>query len=247
MLTLSRLCSGYKSLQILWDIELCLQEGEWLALLGSNGTGKSTLLKTVAGLLKPLKGEMYYLGREISGIPVHERVQLGISLVPEGRRLFTGMTVKENLTMGAYTRNGTGELVRQIDRVFHLFPQLQEREKQVAGTLSGGEQQMCAIGRALMSQPRLLLIDELSLGLAPMVVDGILETLLTIKQEGVTLMMVEQDVYTALVYANRGYVLQEGKIIKSGEAQTLLSDPDIQKNYLGDLEEGDDIFSVGRV
>ena len=233
MLALHHLDSGYKPLQILWDIELFLEKGEWLAILGSNGAGKSTLLKTVAGLLKPFQGEIWYESKEISSVPVYERVKLGIALVPEGRRLFTGMTIRENLMMGAYQQNGNSRNTEQLEKVFDLFPHLKGREKQVVGTLSGGEQQMCAIGRALMSRPKLLLIDELSLGLAPVVIEKILETLVTIQQEGVTLVVVEQDVYTALVYANRGYVLQEGRIVKSGEAKRLLSDPDIQKGYLG--------------
>jgi branched-chain amino acid transport system ATP-binding protein len=233
MLAVHHLGSGYKPLQILWDIEFSVQEGEWLALLGPNGAGKSTLLKTIVGLLKPFQGEIWYLGKEISALPVHEMVRLGIALVPEGRRLFAGMTVRENLMMGAFSQNENGKITEQLQRVFDLFPVLKEREKQVVGTLSGGERQMCAIGRALMSRPKLLLIDELSLGLAPVVVDGLLETLVAIKQEGVTLLVVEQDVNTALAYADRGYVLREGRIVKSGEAKQLLEDPSIQKDYLG--------------
>ncbi len=233
MLAVHHLGSGYKPLQILWDIELSVQEGEWLALLGPNGAGKSTLLKTIVGLLKPFQGEIWYLGKEISALPVHEMVRLGIALVPEGRRLFAGMTVRENLMMGAFSQNENGKITEQLQRVFDLFPVLNEREKQVVGTLSGGERQMCAIGRALMSRPKLLLVDELSLGLAPVVVDGLLETLVAIKQEGVTLLVVEQDVNTALAYADRGYVLREGRIVKSGEAKQLLEDPSIQKDYLG--------------
>lgn len=233
MLAVHHLGSGYKPLQILWDIELSVQEGEWLALLGPNGAGKSTLLKTIVGLLKPFQGEIWYLGKEISALPVHEMVRLGIALVPEGRRLFAGMTVRENLMMGAFSQNENGKITEQLQRVFDLFPVLKEREKQVVGTLSGGERQMCAIGRALMSRPKLLLVDELSLGLAPVVVDGLLETLVAIKQEGVTLLVVEQDVNTALAYADRGYVLREGRIVKSGEAKQLLEDPSIQKDYLG--------------
>jgi branched-chain amino acid transport system ATP-binding protein len=190
-------------------------------------------LKTIVGLLKPFQGEIWYLGKEISALPVHEMVRLGIALVPEGRRLFAGMTVRENLMMGAFSQNDNGKITEQLQRVFDLFPVLKEREKQVVGTLSGGERQMCAIGRALMSHPKLLLIDELSLGLAPVVVDGLLETLVAIKQEGVTLLVVEQDVNTALAYADRGYVLREGRIVKSGEAKQLLEDPSIQKDYLG--------------
>jgi branched-chain amino acid transport system ATP-binding protein len=233
MLALHHLDSGYKPLQVLWDIELSLQEGEWLALLGPNGAGKSTLLKTIVGLLRPFQGEIWFEGAEIGPLPVHERVQLGISLVPEGRRLFDGMTVQENLMMGAYIQDEEKTISEQLQGVFDLFPILKERERQVVGTLSGGEQQMCAIGRALMCLPRLLLVDEMSLGLAPVVVDVLLETMLAIRKEGVTLLVVEQDVNTALAYAGRGYVLQEGKIVKSGDAGDLLADPHIQKEYLG--------------
>jgi len=233
MLTLHHLDSGYKPLQVLWDIGLSLHKGEWLALLGPNGAGKSTLLKTVVGLLRPFQGEIWFEGAEIGAIPVHERVQLGISLVPEGRRLFDGMTVLENLMMGAFAQDQDQAVSEQLREVLDLFPILEERERQVVGTLSGGEQQMCAIGRALMCLPRLLLVDEMSLGLAPVVVDVLLETMLTIRKKGVTLLVVEQDVNTALAYAGRGYVLQEGRIVKSGDAADLLTDPHIQKEYLG--------------
>jgi branched-chain amino acid transport system permease protein len=237
MLELSQVGSGYKPLQVLWNIDLSLREGEWLALLGSNGAGKSTLLKTIAGLIKPFQGEIRYQGRNLSALPAHERVALGIALVPEGRRLFAGMTVRENLMMGAFIQKEDGREAGQLQRVFDLFPVLKAREKQVVGTLSGGERQMCAIGRALMSRPKLLLVDELSLGLAPVVVDGLLETLVAIKEEGVTLLVVEQDVNTALVYADRGYVLREGRIAKSGPAPQLLADKSIQQDYLGTWED----------
>ncbi|MBA4393041.1 MAG: branched-chain amino acid ABC transporter ATP-binding protein [Desulfobacca sp.] len=233
MLELRRIGSGYKSLQVLWDIELVVRQGEWLALLGVNGAGKSTLLKTIAGLIKPFAGELRYQGNTINEIPVHERVALGISLVPEGRRLFKGMTVEENLLMGAFWYNDRKKEKEQMDHIMTIFPILKERRKQAVGTLSGGEQQMCSISRALMSQPRLLLIDELSLGLAPVVVDDLMETLISIKKSGVTLVVVEQDVYGALMYADRGYVIQEGRMIQNGEARELLSDPVIQKGYLG--------------
>ncbi len=233
MLALYHLDSGYRPLQVLWDIGLWLQEGEWLALLGPNGAGKSTLLKTVVGLIRPFRGEIWFEGEEIGQTPVHKRVQLGISMVPEGRRLFDGMTVKENLMMGAFIQDEDRIVSERLNGVFGLFPILEERERQVVGTLSGGEQQMCAIARALMSQPRLLLVDEMSLGLAPVVIDVLLETMLTIRGKGVTLLVVEQDVNMALAYAGRGYVLQEGKIVKSGNAAELLADPHIQKDYLG--------------
>lgn len=232
MLDLRGLGTGYRTLQVLWDIELSLKKGEWLALIGPNGAGKSTLLKTIAGLLKPFQGKILYRGEEINVIPVHERVRLGISLVPEGRRLFTGMTVKENLMMGAFAQTDNGKDAEQLQKVYDLFPILKVRGKQVVGTLSGGEQQMCAIGRALMSRPKLLLVDELSLGLAPIVVEGLLDTMNAIKQEGVTLIVVEQDVNTALMCADRGYVMREGMIVKSGEARQLLEDPGLLKEYL---------------
>jgi branched-chain amino acid transport system permease protein len=237
MLELHRVGTGYKPLQVLWDIDLSLQEGEWLALLGSNGAGKSTLLKTIAGLLRPFQGEIRYRGHDLTALQAHERVALGIALVPEGRRLFAGMTVRENLMMGSFIQKADGRSDGQLERVFDLFPVLKTREKQVVGTLSGGERQMCAIGRALMSRPKLLLVDELSLGLAPVVVDGLLETMVAIKQEGVTLLVVEQDVNTALVYADRGYVLREGRIVRSGQSKQLLADPSIQQDYLGTWEE----------
>ncbi len=242
MLNLHKLGSGYRPLQVLWNIQLSLHEGEWLALLGPNGAGKSTLLKTIAGLIKPFHGEIWYLDREITSLPAYERMQLGISLVPEGRRLFAGMTVRENLLMGAFTQNEDGKIVERLQRVFDLFPPLKEREKQVVGTLSGGERQMCAIGRGLMSRPRLLLVDELSMGLAPVVVDELLEALVEIKREGVTLIVVEQDVHTALIYADRGYVLREGMIVKSGRGKELLADPSIQKEYLGQWKREEEIY-----
>jgi len=233
LLSLSQLSSGYHSLQVLWDVDLQIHQGEWVALLGPNGAGKSTLLKTIAGLLKPFSGKIFFNDDEISKTPVYERVTMGIAMVPEGRRLFTGMTVKENLAMGAFTCNDEAKSAKRLALVFDLFPALKERQGQIVGTLSGGERQMCAIGRALMSQPRLLLVDEMSLGLAPVVVDDLLEAMATIKQEGMTLLVVEQDVHVGLVYADRGYVLRQGRIVKSGMAEKLLKDPDIQKDYLG--------------
>lgn len=241
MLSLNHLSSGYKPLQVLWDIDLNLQKGEWVALLGSNGAGKSTLLKTIAGLLKPFSGKILYQEKEISSIPVHERVKSGIALVPEGRRLFAGMTVIDNLLMGAYLQNDKENISAQLQSIFDLFPVLKQREKQIVGTLSGGERQMCAIGRALMSRPALLLVDEMSLGLAPVVVDDLLDTMVAIRQKGITLLVVEQDVHTALIYADRGYVLREGKIVKNGSAEQLLNDPNIQKDYMGDLRSEKEI------
>ncbi|MDQ1335897.1 MAG: branched-chain amino acid transport system permease protein [Thermodesulfobacteriota bacterium] len=234
ILSLHCLASGYNGLQVLWDIDLSLKKGEWLAILGPNHAGKSTLLKTIAGLIQPFRGQVLYQGTPIHAWPVHRRVTAGISLAPEGRRLFAGMTVRENLMMGAFTRDAPAETRIRLQSVFSLFPVLKEREDQIVGTLSGGERQMCAIGRALMCQPNLLLVDEMSLGLAPVVIDALLEALVTIrKEEGMTLMVVEQDVYAALVYADRGYILREGRIVKSGNSNYLLQDPSIQKDYLG--------------
>lgn len=233
MLSVQGLGSGYKPLQVLWDINLSVEEREWLALLGPNGSGKSTLLNTIAGLIKPFSGRIVYQEKEIGMLPVHERVRLGIALVPEGRKLFSGMTVKDNLMMGAFIQHDEGRIARQLSRIFDLFPMLKQREGQIAGTLSGGERQMCAIGRAMMSLPVLLLVDEMSLGLGPVVVDGLLETMVAVRKEGMTLIVVEQDVHAALVYADRGYVLREGKIVKSGKANQLLHDPGIQEDYLG--------------
>lgn|GEM_PF-66599 len=234
ILSLHRVASGYNGLQVLWDIDLSLKKGEWLAILGPNHAGKSTLLKTIAGLTQPFFGQVLYQGTPIHAWPVHRRVTAGISLVPEGRRLFAGMTVRENLMMGAFSRDAPAETRIRLQSVFSLFPVLKEREDQIVGTLSGGERQMCAIGRALMSQPSLLLVDEMSLGLAPVVIDALLEALVTIrKEEGMTLMVVEQAVHAALAYADRGYILRKGRIVRSGNSNDLLQDPGIQKDYLG--------------
>lgn len=233
MLSVDGLVGGYKPLEVLWDIDFYVREGEWLALLGPNGAGKSTFLNTVAGLIKPFRGRIFYGEQEISGMPVYERVKMGIALVPEGRKLFWGMTVRENLMMGAFIRSNELRITQQLNRVYELFPLLRERESQIVGTLSGGECQMCAIGRALMSMPMFLIIDEMSFGLGPVVVDGLLATMAMVNREGVTLLVVEQDVHTALSCADRGYVLQQGRIVRSGKAYQLLSDPDIQRDYLG--------------
>ena len=233
LLLVNKLSSGYKPLQILWDVNMNIFRGEWVALLGTNGSGKSTLLKAIVGLLKTFGGEIEYEREEIGPLKVHQRVKLGISMVPESRRLFAGMTVRENLMIGAYLQENPKQTAGQLERVYNLFPVLSQRQKQIAGTLSGGEGQMCAIGRALMTQPRLLLIDEMSQGLAPKIVDDLLEVMLAINREGVTLLVVEQDVHTALIYAHRGYVLREGLIVKSAPAKDLIADPSIRKEYLG--------------
>jgi branched-chain amino acid transport system ATP-binding protein len=220
-------------MQVLWEVDLEVGEGEWVALLGVAGAGKSTLMKTVAGLLPMVAGHLEYLGEDLTAVPAHLRVRRGISLVPEGRRLFAGMTVQENLVAGGFVLHSPRATDASLDRVYALFPALADRRRQVAGTLSGGEQQMCAIGRALMPGPRLLLVDELSLGLAPVIVDGLLEALSAIRTEGTTVLMVEQDVKAALTRADRGYVLRQGRIVKSGASDELLTDPEFQRDFLG--------------
>jgi branched-chain amino acid transport system ATP-binding protein len=233
MLEVRGVSAGYGRLEILHRIDLSLHDGEWLALLGSVGAGKTTLLRTIAGSLLATRGEILYRGEDITAIPTHERVRRGISLVPEGRRLFAGMTVRENLMAGAFTVHDRCAIQEQLARVFALFSILADRRNQVVGTLSGGEQQMCAIGRALMSRPRLMLVDELSLGLAPVVVERLMRTLEDIRQAGTTLLIVEQDVRLSLARADRGAVLRQGGIVRCGDAAELLTDPDLRKFYLG--------------
>lgn len=225
--------AGYGDLQALWGVDLGVDEGEWVTLLGLAGAGKTTLMKTLAGTLAPTSGTIRFRGRDLDGVASHERVALGMSLVPEGRRLFAGMTVVENLTAGAHATRSPATVAERLDRVFGLFPALRERRRQVVGTLSGGEQQMCAVGRALMSGPALLLVDELSLGLAPVLVDRLMEALAVIREQGTTLFIVEQDVRTALRHADRGYVMRQGKIVHGGSNRELLSDADFQEAFLG--------------
>jgi branched-chain amino acid transport system ATP-binding protein len=233
MLAVEGLCAGYGDLQLLWDVDLEVRDGEWVSLIGSVGAGKTTLLHTIVGLLPARRGTIRLGGEDVTMMPAERRVPLGMSLVPEGRRLFTGMTVVENLRMGAHTTRDRAAVAARVERMYHLFPRLGERRGQQVGTLSGGEQQMCAIARALMSEPRLLIVDELSLGLAPVVVDTLLEALVSVCEQGTTLLVVEQDVETALSYADRGYVLRQGRIVRSGSGSQLLADPDLQREYLG--------------
>jgi len=203
-----------------------------VALIGANGAGKSTLLATISGLIRPRSGRIAFNGRDIAGAPADAIVRAGIAQVPQGRRLFAGLTVRQNLTLGAYTRRD-GDRERDLRWVLDTFPRLKERQTQLAGTMSGGEQQMCAIGRALMSRPKLLLIDEPSLGLAPVLVDDLLEVLRTVHEQGTTVLMVEQDIQTALEEADRGYVLETGRITMSAPAAELLANEDVKRAYLG--------------
>jgi branched-chain amino acid transport system ATP-binding protein len=233
MLEVRGLCSGYGELQILWDVDLTVGDGEWVALLGAVGAGKTTLMRTIAGSLPVVRGDIAVAEEDVTGMPAYDRVRRGLSLVPEGRRLFRGMTVSENLVAGAFTVRHRRVITERLARVHELFPILAERSRQQVGTLSGGEQQMCAIGRSLMSAPRLLLVDELSLGLAPVVVDDLIEALARIRAEGTALLVVEQDVELSLDYADRGYVLRQGRIVAGGPSAELLADESLQREYLG--------------
>jgi branched-chain amino acid transport system ATP-binding protein len=233
LLSVNGLSSGYGEVQILRDVSLEVKEKEIVALIGANGAGKTTLLYTLSQLLRPMAGAISFAGRDITAARPDEIVGAGIVHVPQGRRLFSGLTVKENLLQGAYLRRDAAGTEEDLEWVFELLPRLRERAAQVAGRLSGGEQQMCAIGRGLMGRPRLLLIDELSLGLAPLVVDHLLDLISRINEKGTTVLLVEQDVQVALEHAHRGYVLETGRIVQSGPAGELLDDPRIRQAYLG--------------
>jgi branched-chain amino acid transport system ATP-binding protein len=233
MLTVENVHTYYGNIHALKGINLTIEKGEIVTLIGGNGAGKTTTLRTICGLLKPRDGRVTFEGENLGKFKAHDIVYKGISMVPEGRGIFARLTVTENLEMGAYSRNSKQELTEDIDRVFTLFPRLKERRIQVAGTLSGGEQQMLATGRALMSRPRLILMDEPSMGLAPVLVELIFETIQKINQEGTTVLLVEQNALMALSIAHRGYVLQTGEIVKDDTAQNLRNDEAVQKAYLG--------------
>jgi branched-chain amino acid transport system ATP-binding protein len=229
MLQVEKLSAGYGPVQVLWDVDLEVGEREIVALVGSNGAGKTTLLRAISGLIRLSGGEARFEGQALRGLRPEQIVALGIAHVPEGRHLFQGLTVRENLMAGAYARRDGAEL----DEVLELFPRLGERMSQVAGSLSGGEQQMCAIARGLMSRPKLLMIDELSLGLAPKLVDQIIDRLEVVAEGGTALLVVEQDVDAALRIAARGYVLETGRIAASGSSAELSEDPRVREAYLG--------------
>ncbi len=233
LLSVKGLSSGYGDVQILRDVSLEVKDREIVALIGANGAGKTTLLNTISQLLTPTAGSIAFDGGDMTAARADEVVAAGIVQVPQGRRLFAGLTVKENLLQGAYMRRDAAGIEADLEWVYGLLPRLKERASQLAGRLSGGEQQMCAIGRGLMSRPRLLLIDELSLGLAPLVVDHLLDLISQINGKGTTVLLVEQDVQVALEHAHRGYVLETGRIVQSGPAEELLDDPRIRQAYLG--------------
>ena len=223
----------YGSIEALKGISIEVKEGEIVTLIGSNGAGKSTTLRSISGLNAPRTGKIIYDGKEIQGTPAHEVAAMGIAQAPEGRRIFPRLTVGENLDMGAFLRSNREEIGRDRDRVFELFPRLKERANQKGGTMSGGEQQMLAMGRAMMANPKMLLLDEPSLGLAPVVVDRIYETIRTINQQGVTILLVEQNANYALDVSARGYVLETGKVALTDQSTALRSNEEVQKAYLG--------------
>ncbi|MDI1259729.1 ABC transporter ATP-binding protein [Aquabacterium sp.] len=232
LLDLRQLSVAYGGIQAVKGLNLHLQEGELVSLIGANGAGKTTTLKAICGLLAPQSGEVLYQGRSLKGQGAWDLVAQGLVMVPEGRGIFTRMTIDENLRMGAYLRRD-GEVNADMESVYQRFPRLKERHRQLAGTLSGGEQQMLAMGRALLARPKLLLLDEPSMGLAPLMVDKIFEVITDIAQQGVTVLLVEQNAHRALEIANRAYVMESGELVLEGPAQSLLNDPQVQAAYLG--------------
>ena len=233
LLELEGVDAHYGRIQALRSVSLRVEEGEVVALIGSNGAGKTTTLRTISGLMHPTNGSIRFDGGEITQTRPSKIVELGISQSPEGRRLFPRMTVVDNLFMGAYTRNDSAGIASDMDRVYRLFPRLQERRTQIAGTLSGGEQQMLAMGRSLMARPKLLMLDEPSLGLAPILVETIFSIVREINSQGTTVLLVEQNAHKALDVANRAYVLETGVVVQQGTGQELLASEEVQRAYLG--------------
>jgi branched-chain amino acid transport system ATP-binding protein len=233
ILEIRNVSSGYGEVQILWDASLQIEDGKLTSLVGGNGVGKTTLLRTIMGLIRPWTGSVWFEGVDVSNASPHRKAEMGLVLVPEGRQLFTDMTVSENLEMGASSQRARYNITLNQDRVFTLFPRLKERRSQKAGTLSGGEQQMLAVARGIMSEPKVLMIDELSLGLAPVLVLSLFETLLQLKDLGITLLLVEQNVQMALVVSNYAYVISQGKIDMEGPSRELVRDEHIREAYLG--------------
>lgn len=232
-LEISDIEAGYGDVQILWGVSLGLEKGRLTSLVGGNGVGKTTLLRTVMGILRPTKGRIRFRDQDITDLAGHRKAELGLVLVPEGRQLFTSMSVLENMELGASNSRGRRHYPRNLERVFALFPRLKERRHQKAGTLSGGEQQMAAVARGLMAEPEILMFDELSLGLAPLLVISLFETLQQLKAEGLTMLLVEQNVHMALRVSDYAYVLADGKVGLQGPAEELARDPQVQKAYLG--------------
>jgi branched-chain amino acid transport system ATP-binding protein len=234
MLVLDNVSVSYGAIEALRGVSMHVEKGEVVTLIGANGAGKTTTLRTITGLLEPREGSITFEGEEIGGRPTHKLVARGISMSPEGRGVFANLSVRENLQMGAYLQKNRAEIAGGMQKVFEMFPRLQERENQKAGTLSGGEQQMLAMGRALMSRPRLLLLDEPSLGLAPLVVHTIFEAIEEIRSKGTTILLVEQNAHAALHHSDRAYVLETGSITMQGPSKELANDPRIKEAYLGE-------------
>lgn len=234
MLEIKDLEVYYGMIQAIKGVSFEVNQGEVIALIGANGAGKTTILHTITGLLAPKKGTVTFEGTEITKIPAHKIVSLGMAHVPEGRRVFADLSVYENLKMGAYTRKDKAEIERTLEKVYESFPRLKERKNQLAGTLSGGEQQMLAMGRALMSQPKIILMDEPSMGLSPIMVNEIFNIIQEVSKSGTTVLLVEQNAKKALSIADRAYVLETGKIVLEGNAKDLLNDDSIKKAYLGE-------------
>jgi branched-chain amino acid transport system ATP-binding protein len=235
LLTVAAVQSGYGDVQVLWGVDLQVLQDEIVCVIGSNGAGKSTLLRTISGLVRARSGGIAVAGRNVTNAGPAEVLRAGIAHVPEGRRLFAAMSVEDNLRMGAFLRDDKAEIKRDIAKIYELFPILGERRKQDAGTLSGGEQQMCAIGRGIMARPALLMIDELSLGLAPRAIEALTEALVSVRQQGVSILVVEQDVLAALELADRACVIDRGRVVASGPAATIAKDPSVREAYLGTL------------
>ena len=233
ILEVNDLQSGYGDVQILWGAHLMLEEGRLTALVGSNGAGKTTLLRTIMGQVRATNGEVKFMGREITSLPAYVKAELGLVLVPEGRQLFTSMSVEENLEMGAAPKRARPDFRRNLERVYDLFPRLKERRSQRAGTLSGGEQQMLAVGRGIMAEPAALMIDELSLGLSPFLTLNLFETLTVLKKAGLTLLLVEQNVQMALAISDYAYVLSQGRTELEGPSRELIKNEKVQAAYLG--------------
>lgn len=234
MLEVKDLQVFYGMIQAIKGISFEVNEGETVALIGANGAGKTTTLHTITGLLSPKKGSVVFEGKEITKVPAHKIVSLGMAHVPEGRRVFARLSVYQNLKMGAYTRKDKAEIDEMLETVYKRFPRLKERQNQMAGTLSGGEQQMLAMGRALMSKPKIVLLDEPSMGLSPILVNEIFDIIQSLNKAGTTVLLVEQNAKKALSIADRAYVLETGRIVQSGDAQVLLNDESIKKAYLGE-------------
>ena len=234
MLEVKDLQVFYGMIQAIKGISFEVNEGETVALIGANGAGKTTTLHTITGLLSPKKGSVVFEGKEITKVPAHKIVSLGMAHVPEGRRVFAQLSVYQNLKMGAYTRKDNAEIDEMLETVYKRFPRLKERQNQMAGTLSGGEQQMLAMGRALMSKPKIVLLDEPSMGLSPILVNEIFDIIQSLNKAGTTVLLVEQNAKKALSIADRAYVLETGRIVQSGDAQVLLNDESIKKAYLGE-------------